>query len=310
MAIPSQSEMNRMVLELMSDGEQRRRVEIGRLIKEECGFSEDEVAEKTSSGVPVYLSRVGWAVSWLNRADLLRRVSRGVYEITASGREELERNPDPQTFSIRVSDIIREVNPWGSSEDSKHVSSGQGAGLTVNREKLPKDSVSPLELLDSTVGDLNDALSDELLSSILQKDSAFFERLVVDLLRVMGYGEGVVTQRSKDGGIDGMTSTDPLGFNPVYTQAKRYEPGNVIGRPMMQAFAGALGSVSRGVFVTTSDFSAGARQFADSYPHANIVLINGKRLTELMIEFNLGVSIERSYEVKKIDLDYFDGDDV
>lgn len=141
---------------------------------------------------------------------------------------------------------------------------------------------------------------------ILSKDPAFFEQLVVDLLEKMGYGKGQTTQFVNDGGIDGIITGDALGFDPIYTQAKRYAPGNLVGRPEMQAFAGALGAITRGAFITTSGFKPTAVEFAKSYPHATIVLIDGKRLADLMIRFNLGVAVEKTFEVKRIDIDYFE----
>ena len=122
----------------------------------------------------------------------------------------------------------------------------------------------------------------------------------------MGYGKGNVTSASNDRGIDGIIKTDPLGFNPILIQAKRYAKEHSVGRPEIQSFAGALGAVTRGAFITTSYFTQGAIEFAKSYPHADIVLIDGKKLTELMIQYNLGVSVERDIYIKRIDNDYFE----
>lgn len=122
----------------------------------------------------------------------------------------------------------------------------------------------------------------------------------------MGYGQGRVTQYSNDGGIDGIVATDPLGFDPICTQAKRYDLAASIGRKEIQAFAGALGSVKRGAFVTTATFTANAKDYARAYPHADIALIDGKKLTQLMIGFGLGVSVDKEYVVKKVDYDYFE----
>ena len=154
--------------------------------------------------------------------------------------------------------------------------------------------------------DLNDVLASELVQLILDREPSFLEKLVVDLLEKMGYGNGRITQYSGDGGVDGIIATDALGFDPIYTQAKRYAPSSKVGCPEVQAFAGALGSVTRGAFITTSSFTANAIEWARSYPHATIALIDGEKLARLMIKYDLGVAVERALQIKRVDSDYFD----
>ena len=141
--------------------------------------------------------------------------------------------------------------------------------------------------------------------------SSFFEKLVVDLLVAMGYGgdfqdAAEITQQSRDGGVDGVIKEDKLGLDKIYIQAKRWS--NVVGKPLIQQFAGALDGVkaTKGVFISTSSYSKDAKEFIDSLSNKKIVLIDGKELTSLMIEYNLGVSVKKSYVIKRIDLDYFD----
>ena len=165
---------------------------------------------------------------------------------------------------------------------------------------------SPQEMIEDSIEEINSSLADELLDTILDKDPRFFEDLIVDLLVKMGYGQGRATQYVSDSGIDGIITTDALGFDPIYTQAKRYAKDHRVGRPELQAFAGALGNVARGVFITTSSFNSSAVDFASRYPHATIVLIDGQKLSELMIKYDLGVTIERSFQVKRLDIDYFE----
>lgn len=161
-------------------------------------------------------------------------------------------------------------------------------------------------MIEDSIEEINSSLADELLDTILDKDPRFFEDLIVDLLVKMGYGQGRATQYVSDSGIDGIITTDALGFDPIYTQAKRYAKDHRVGRPELQAFAGALGNVARGVFITTSSFNSSAVDFASRYPHATIVLIDGQKLSELMIKYDLGVTIERSFQVKRLDIDYFE----
>ena len=303
MSVPTQTEMDLIVLKLMLDGEKRTRAQAKEAIRQQLGLSEEECSLKTSSGVRVYESRVGWSVSYLSRAEMLHAVKRGLYEITDFGRTCAEQYTDSKAFYYFLKKTIAERNPWkhGGSEPetqpSKEVSEAEQTGQ--------EGEVSPQEQIDAAFTQLNDDLQEALLQSILEKDPTFFEQLVVDLLVKMGYGQGRPTQVSNDGGIDGIIATDALGFDPIYVQAKRYTPGNTVGRPELQGFAGALGSISRGVFITTSSFAKSAVEWASHYPHATLVLIDGKRLTELMVQYDLGVSTERVYRIKRLDGDYF-----
>lgn len=144
----------------------------------------------------------------------------------------------------------------------------------------------------------------EVLERVLQQNSDFFERLVMDLLVQMGYGAGKVTRRSRDGGIDGIIDEDKLGLEKIYIQAKRWQ--NHVSRPDVESFVGAIDRErgNKGVFITTSDFSKEA--YEHSSTHVNLVKINGRRLAELMIQYNIGVTNKNTYEIKKIDLDYFE----
>lgn len=308
MPIPSQTDFFSIVLPLYADGRQYSRRDIEKKTAKCLGLTDEERSLKTSSGKPVYASRAAWAVSYLSRANLITKVSRGVYEINDSGRTLLEEGLKGKRFSDRIQLIIAQENPWGKDDSTaeKNESSeevelpDEGAVITLDK--------SPFEVIEDAINELNTSLSQELLKNILDREPAFFERLVVDLLEKMGYGVGNATQLSHDGGIDGIITTDSLGFDPIYTQAKRYSPDNRVGKPEMQAFAGALGRVSRGVFITTSSFVPSAAEFAKTYPHATIILIDGKRLTELMIKYDVGVSTERNYAAKRIDIDYFEND--
>lgn len=255
------------------------------------GLTSEEMGYKTSSGVAVYESRVGWAISRLDMAGYLDRIGRGLYKVTDAGKAAAAQDLDATAFGKMVC-LIKSPVP-----------SGEPLGAT---QDAGEETLSPSEAAEKYVDLLNESLGNELLQIIMDHSPAFFEKLVVDLLQRMGYGKGVVTQYSGDGGIDGIIATDPLGFNPIYTQAKRFNPSTSIGSKEIQAFAGALGSAKRGAFMTTARFTEGAKKFAQSFPHADIVLIDGKKLTELMIKFNLGVATEKILEVKRMDSDYFE----
>lgn len=170
-------------------------------------------------------------------------------------------------------------------------------------------STTPTEQVQSGIARIHEEVSAELLTRLQDREPAFFEEAVVKLLLAMGYGgtggRGAVTQLSNDGGIDGVIDQDVLGVNRVYVQAKRYAAANAVGRPDLQAFVGALsGKADGGVFITTSTFTAGAVRYASEVP-TRIILIDGNKLTELMIHFGVGVQSRETYTVVEVDEDFF-----
>ena len=300
MPIPTQTDAFRITLDLMTDGKACSRKEIFQKAKTVLGITEEEEEVKLDSGAPAYIGRVDWAIVYLHRGLLLDRVSRGVYQINDRGREIVKTDMHGAQFSRWLYQEIAEKNPWKT-----------GVNETKPKEQVvdePTETKSPREQIEDLAEDLDEVLAGELVQLILDREPAFLEKIVVDLLEKMGYGNGRVTQYSGDGGIDGIITTDALGFDPIYTQAKRYAQTTKVGRPEIQAFAGALGSVTRGVFITTSSFSSDAIAWAQGYPHATIVLVNGEKLARLMIKYNLGVAVERAFEIKRIDSDYFEED--
>ena len=197
----------------------------------------------------------------------------------------MEKYPDFKDFKKGPSDLSPErqaaSNPLTASEET------------------------PQETFERVYKSINDALADDLLTEIMNQSSDFFESLVVDLMRAMGYGDGFVTKSSNDGGIDGIIHEDKLGFNLIYIQAKRWKPDTTITKPEIQKFAGAMmgpPKVEKGLFITTAKFSPGARQFAEAQ---HIILVDGQKLTELMIEYELGVTTQKTYKIKRVDSDYF-----
>lgn len=300
MAIPTQSEMFYVVLKIVKDLPVFTRRGVKQLVCDELHLTDDEQKEKTDGGALIFESRTGWAVSWLSDANYVERIGRARYRITERGKEVLGLNLSVRDFSA----LLRK-------ERLELVSSADSIAPDPTQEDVSSEQTkSPEEILDDTIKTLNNQLATSLMSEILKiegrEGDSFFEKLVTDLITKMGYGEGRVTSASNDAGIDGIVTTDKLGFDPILIQAKRYSLDHPVGRPEVQAFAGAMGAVTRGVFITTSTFSQPAISFAKSYPHSTISLIDGKRLTELMIEHNVGVSEERTISVRKIDNDYFE----
>ncbi|ROZ63938.1 restriction endonuclease [Kocuria soli] len=293
-------------LRVMSDGAVRHWREFQPMTADEVGLTDGQRREMLPSGSGErYKNRIGWGVSFLTNVGALTRPKRGHYQITDAGKQLIELFPngakerDIKALGADPSSPIRE---YVASTDRKTVESE-----TTNPVK--ESSMTPTEQVQSGVARIHEEIAIELLKRLQDKDPGFFEQAVVDLLLAMGYGgttgAGNVTQLSNDGGIDGVIDQDVLGLNRVYIQAKRYKGENTVGRPDLQAFVGALsGKADSGVFITTSRFSDGARLYAENVP-TRIILIDGARLTGLMIRYGVGVQAKETYKVVEIDEDFF-----
>lgn len=248
----------------------------------------------------VFDNRVGWARTHLKKAGLVEYPRRGQLRITARGREALQVSPELVNvkFLQRYPEYIEFIQ--GKKEDRPSSSTAS--------TKLTDET--PEELLETAYQKLRNQLASDLLDSVKSASPAFFERLVINLLVKMGYGgsrreAGEAMGRSGDEGIDGIIKEDRLGLDIIYLQAKRWTAGTV-GRPEIQKFAGALQGqrARKGIFLTTSAFTNDAREYV-SMIESKIILIDGKRLAELMIDHGVGVTALASYEVKRVDTDYF-----
>jgi restriction system protein len=301
------------ILRHMADGETRKRSAVLEAIADHFDLSEEERAEMLPSGrLPVHISRCSWGLTYLEKAGYLERPKRGHYRITATGRSALERNA--ASLSIReLRDDSSAFESW--YQHSIQASSSRndpGNGRTIAPEEAPQEyeTSSPEETLERAHATLQRELASEILETIAGCSPAFFEDLVVKLLVRMGYGGSFEDAarsvgKSGDGGIDGIIKEDRLGLDAIYVQAKRWQ-GNV-GRPDVQAFVGALTGhrAKKGVFITTSDYSREAREYVRNL-EAKVVLIDGRTLAGYMIEVGLGCSLEQSYEVKRLDSDFFE----
>lgn len=277
-------------------------------IANEFGLAPDEREQLLESGTQrVIDNRLHWAKIYLSKAGLIVTPSRGKFIATDEGRALLATNPSSinnELLSRYPSFVAFKIGRAAASVDAR---SGNGRAEKV----IQVEAITPEEQIDVAVGALNATLASDLIERVLQNAPAFFERLIIDLLVKMGYGgsrSDAATSLGKpnDGGVDGVINEDLLGLDRVYIQAKRYAEGNNIGRPEVQAFLGSLvgNGAAKGVFVTTSEFSAQAKEFVKHLPQ-RIVLIDGKRLAELMIEHKVGIRVERSIEVKRIDEAFF-----
>lgn len=299
MAIPDFQTLMLPLLKLYSDGKEHGRNEVLTRLGVEFHLSDAEVAEMLPSGRQGrFDNRVAWSKSHLKQAGIFESAGRGLHRITKRGLEVLKMSP--ARIDIKFLDQFDEYKAFRARSGKKE-------------SDIPGDSAvqesTPEELLEAGYKQLRGALAAELLQQVKQGVPAFFERLVVELLVRMGYGgtredAGQVLGKSGDGGIDGIINEDRLGLDVIYLQAKRWE-GDV-GRPEIQKFVGALAGhkANKGVFLTTSGYSKEARAYAGQV-NAKIVLIDGPMLAELMIDYGLGVTTVTSYEIKRVDSDYF-----
>lgn len=299
MPVPDYQTFMKPVLEL-SQTEQKYSLAVQK-IGDLFNLTDEDRAEATGKGTNLLDNRVGWALTYLVKAGLVERPRRGYFVITDDGNRALSSNPE-KIDNKYLSNFDAFIN-------FRSGSNGEKAVTTVS-VVVPKDDATPEERIDAAFGEIETELKAELLGRILDQSPAFFEELVVVLISAMGYGDkGALSKavgRSGDGGIDGVIHQDKLGLDVVYLQAKRYAPNNSVGRPELQGFVGTLSGVSahKGVFVTTSYFSSGALEYLKTIPQ-RVITIDGNHLVELMLENGVGVKTRKSYQVRRIDEDFF-----
>lgn len=293
------------VLEVLADGQPRKRREILAAAQDRLGLSDSARAETVSLGEGRADNRAGWAISHMFKAGWLERPVRATYVISERGKVWLAQNPNAQPSFSDANQLFKDF--WPGSTTTSGVESLAG-GVASSAEEV---ETSPEEQIQGGIDLVHATVADDLLNRLRTADPTFFEEAVVKLLLAMGYGgaeqRGMRIGGTGDGGVDGVIDQDPLGLDQIYVQAKRYAAGNNIGRETIQAFIGALAGrvATRGVFITTSDFTSNARSYTQSIS-TNIVLINAKRLTDLMVKYKVGVQVTRTYELVDVDEDFFE----
>lgn len=284
------------LLMAFQDGKEKSSKELRVQMITHFNITAEEQDQKIPSGKqPLYYNRIAWAIAYLKMADLLTSPSRAVYAITEVGRNVLTNPPEKITISY--------LNKF--SNFSRNRNSERDAEIEDNQilEKTPD------ELIEIGYTRIRSELSSQLLSQIKACSPYFFEKLVLDLLITMGYGgsemaNGEVTPKGSDEGIDGVIKEDRLGLDKIYIQAKKWESS--VGRPEIQKFVGALQGkrAKKGIFITMSTFTREALEYAENLD-VSVILIDGQKLAQYMIENELGVSLKQSYKIYNIDTDYF-----
>jgi len=299
MAIPDFQTIMLPLLKVLGDEKEHSILDTIEHLVSEFNLNEDERKELLPSGRQArFNNRVGWARTYLKKAGLIESAKEGYFRITKRGLEGLKK--DPERIDIKYLDKYPEFVEFrkGKKEEKE--------------EEVKIEDATPEEVIESACQGLSDNLGIELLQNVKTCSPAFFERLVIDLLIKMGYGgtrkdAGQAIGKSGDEGIDGIIKEDRLGLDVLYIQAKRW--GNPVSRPEIQKFAGALQGqkAKKGIFITTSTFTHEAEDYVKKIEN-KIILIDGDMLGKLMIDHNIGVSPLSSYEIKRMDMDYFTED--
>ncbi|MCT7997233.1 restriction endonuclease [Laspinema olomoucense] len=299
MTIPDFQSIMLPLLNLFADEQEHSLREIIDSLSETFALSEEERAQLLPSGKQsMFNNRVSWAKTHLTKAGLLKTTKRGYFQITQQGLKVWKEHPP-------------KINNKFLQQFPKFIEFKQNKNSDLNSLDVDDDNkfTTPEEELESAFQKLNQTLASDLIEQIKSGSPRFFEMLVVDLLVKMGYGgtrkdAGQVIGRSGDEGVDGLINEDRLGLDVIYIQAKRWQ--NPVGRPEIQKFTGALEGfrAKKGIFITSSSFTNDAQEYVERIDK-KVILIDGDKLAQLMIEYNVGVSPVVSYEIKKVDLDYF-----
>lgn len=292
MLIPKYYEMHKPFLEGLKDGQIHSLKELKAHIAIYFNLDDAALSELLPSGrQAIFTNRVGWARTYLKKAGLIDSPARAVFQITAQGLEVLKDNP-----------AVIDDQYLMKFESFREFQNGN-----ITTENPPIGVESPDDTFEESFRKINESLSDELLGEIIKLSPVAFEQMVIDLLSKMGYGAfenaGKTTAKTGDEGIDGIIMEDKLGFNLIYIQAKKWDLNSTVGRPDVQSFVGAIsGKGGKGLFVTTAKYSKQATEYAKNQ---HIILIDGSKLTKLMIEHNFAVNTKKTFEIKAIDTDAF-----
>ena len=302
MAVPGYQEFMYPFLKQLEDGKEYKLQDLYVILAQHFHLSGDDRNELLPSGKQTLLhNRIGWARTYLSKTGLIKVVRRAVFQITDEGMKVLSDK-----------NITRIDNKFLSQYKSFNEFINKNETVQTEKKKDEVEIHTPLEIIDHNFNILKNELQDLLLENILNCSPAFFERLIVELIVSMGYGGSVkdagrAIGRSGDEGIDGIIKEDVLGLDMIYLQAKRWKVDSTVSRPEIQKFVGSLvgKKAAKGIFITTSSFTKEARKYVNEIDK-RVILIDGQELTDLMFKYNVGVSNEDMYIIKKIDQDFFE----
>ena len=305
---PTIDQFRPVVLAVLADGETRGFRELCDLVADAAGLTEETRNERLDSGQPRFMNRIGWACSAMTKAGLLERPKRGTYRITSNGLTVASRK-----LATYTEKDLAEWDAWREYQNEVAARRSVDESSAVPVSEIEQDA-DPVEAIAARTRDFNAQVETDLRKRLQENSPEFFEKAVIDLLWAMGYGgdygEKQHVGRSGDGGIDGIIHQDALGLTNVYIQAKRYADTNRVGEPEIRNFIGSLDAqgANLGVFITTSTFLDRAKVTAAGYRHGRIVLIDGLRLTKLMLAYGVGVEKAHEFTLNSVDEDYFEED--
>jgi len=305
MTIPDFQSIMLPLLEYLNDEKEHSHRENIDHICSEFKLTEKEKQETLQNGQSIIGNRISWAKVYMSKAGLIESTRRGFYRITQRGKAVL--NEKPVEVNIRY---LKQFPEFLEFQAIKYATIKKEQDTTNSKDftqiETEAENITPDELMENGFNSIQASVGQELLTKLRSNSPSFFEKVVLDLLSNMGYGEGKVTGKTGDGGVDGLISQDSLGLDKIFFQAKRFGEDTPVSASMLRDFVGTLevNGVSKGVFMTTSRFPKDAENVI-SRSHKSIVLVDGPKLVKLMIDFNIGVSTTKTYEIKRIDSDYF-----
>jgi len=294
MEIPKFDETFIPILEILKNGKIYKTRELIEAVKVKfySGLSNEQLKQETKSGDLLIDNRIAWGKSYLKKGGYISFPERGYVQITDKGKNH--------SATLTVRDLENESSLF---DFYKH--ENQTNSTDTSTKKIKDDISSPQDLIDEGFNRIERDVKTELLQKLKSIDPYFFEKVVLRLLKKMGYGEFIETSKSNDGGIDGIINEDKLGLDKIYIQAKRFNEGKVREKDIRNFIGAMSGDTNKGVFVTTSEFDEKAIEKARS-AHHKIICIDGQKLVTLMHEFNVGIQVKTTYEIKQIDEDFFD----
>lgn len=294
LVIPKFHETFIPILKVLESGEELHHEDMKRRVKEKffSHLPNDLLNQKTTTGYLLIHNRIGWAKSYLKEGGYLQYPQRGCVKITSKGISTLK------TGHLTLGELKRDPD-YIATQQAKH-------NISVNLpQEITEKDYSPQDLIEQGFDTIKANVKLELLERLKEIDPFYFEKVILILLKKMGYGEFIETKKTGDGGIDGIINQDQLGINKIYIQAKRYAENKVREKDIRNFIGAMSGDTTNGVFVTTSTFDDGAVEKAKQ-AHHKIILIDGNRLTDLMFQFGVGVQIINTYEMKEVDADFFE----
>lgn len=298
MELPKFHETFMPILQILKrDGTLNTRELIQKVKKEYYDHLPTEIREqRTRSGKNILTDRIHWGKSYLKLAKFLVYPKKGFVELTLKGQVQLESGN--MTIALLKAD-----KDWIA-----HAESVAAKKNSIDKGGVELENSSPQDLIDAGFGAIESEVKTELLDRLREIDPYYFEKVILILLKKMGYGDFLVTSKSNDKGIDGIINEDKLGLEKIFTQAKRNSESNKVTELDIRNFIGAMsGDTRKGVFITTSSFSSSAVKKAKE-AHHTIILIDGLHLVDLMLQYNVGVQVKSTYEIKELDNDFFEED--